>query len=407
LNNLKNLPRAALLVAVVAIAAGAGFYMLSSHSDPDHAHFDVSSQARKPGTFKPSDSEWATLGTETVEQREFRSENITEGKIAIDEDRATPIFSPYSGRVTKLVAKPGDVVQRGQPLLVIETTDAVQGLNDFMSAVSAVNKARSQLKLAETVDTRARDLYAGKATPLKDVQQAQADLITAQNDMRSATTALDAARNRLRLLGRSEEQISTFQETGKISSETSLIAPIDGTVVQRKVGPGQFISNSATDPVFVLGDLSTVWLVAYVRETDALKIEYGQDLNFTVLGYPGRVFKAKINYIAAALDPAGHRLMVRATVDNADGALKPEMFANVTIFTSADNRGVAAPRAALIYDGSSVSAWIVRNDKSIEKRQIKTGEISGGLIQVLEGLSPGERVITKGTLFIDRAATGS
>src|SRR6185369_6191693 len=149
---------------------------------------------------------------------------------AIDEDRATPIFSPYSGRVTKLVAKPGDVVQRGQPLLTIETADAVQGLNDFMSAVAAVNKARSQLRLAETVDTRARDLYAGKATPLKDVQQAQADLVTAQNDMRSATTALDAARNRLRLLGRSDEQINAFQETGKISSETSLVAPIDGTV---------------------------------------------------------------------------------------------------------------------------------------------------------------------------------
>ena len=408
MQSLRKLPRTALLVAVVAIAAGAGFYVLKSRSDaPDPARFDVSSQARKPGTFKPSESEWATLGTETVEQRVFHAETVTEGKIAIDEDRATPIFSPYSGRVTKLIAKPGDTVKRGQSLLTIETTDAVQGLNDFMAAVAAVNKARSQLKLAETVDTRARDLFAGKATPLKDVQQAQADLVTAQNDMRTATTALDAARNRLRLLGRSDEQINSFQDTGKISSETSLIAPIDGTIVQRKVGPGQFISNSASDPVFVLGDLSTVWLVAYVRETDALKIDHGQDLSFTVLGYPGRQFKAKVNYIAAALDPTGHRLMVRATVDNADGALKPEMFANVTILTSSDNRGVAAPRVALIYDGSSVSVWVVRNDKSIEKRQVKTGDISGSLIQILEGVSPGERVITKGTLFIDRAATGS
>ena len=159
--------------------------------------------------------------------------------------------------------------------------------------------------------------------------------------------------------------------------------------------------------MFVLGDLSTVWLVAYVRETDALKVEQGQDLNFTVLGYPGRVFKAKINYVAAALDPTGHRLMVRATVDNGDGVLKPEMFANVTIFTAADNRGVAAPRIALIYDGGAVSVWVVRNDKSIEKRSVKTGEISGSMIQVLEGLSPGERVITKGNLFIDRAASAS
>ena len=369
---------------------------------------DISSQERRQaGSYRPSESDWATVNVEQVVQREFRAENITEGKIAIDEDRSTPIFSPYAGRVTKLLAKPGDSVKRGQPMLVVETTDAVQGLNDFMSAVAAINKARSQLKLAETVEKRNTDLYAGKATPLKDLQQAQADLVSAQNDMRSAATALDAARNRLRLLGRSDEQISAFQETGKISSETSLVAPLDGTVVQRKVGPGQYIASSAPDPVFVLGDLSSVWLVAYVRETDALKVAQGQDLNFTVLGYPDRVFTAKINYVSASLDPATHRLMVRASVDNADGVLKPEMFANVTIFTSSDNRGVAAPREALIYNGSLVSVWVVHPDKSIEKRQVKTGDISGGLIQVVEGLSPGERVITKGTLFIDRAATGS
>ena len=405
LKNPKNAARGVALVAVVAIAAGAGFYLWKSTPSSTTTRFDISSQSRRmAGTFKPSDSDWATLGTEVVEPREFRAENNTEGKISIDEDRSTPIFSPYSGRVTKLLAKPGDNVKRGQPLLVVETTDAVQGLNDFMSAVAAVNKTRSQLKLAETVEKRNTDLYAGKATPLKDLQQAQADLVTAQNDLRSATTALDAARNRLRLMGRSDEQISSFQETGKISSETYLVAPIDGTVVQRKVGPGQFISSSAPDPVFTLGDLSTVWLIAYVRETDALKIADGQDIDFAVLGYPDRVFKAKINYVSAALDPTGHRLTVRATVDNADGALKPEMFANVKIFTSADNRGVAASREALIYDGSMVSVWVVLSDKSIEKRQVKTGEISGGKIQILDGLSSGDRIITKGTLFIDRAA---
>ena len=401
--------RVAALAALVAVAAGAGVYVLkTSRGTAVLAPSDISSQERRQaGSYRPSESDWATVNVEQVVQREFRAENITEGKIAIDEDRSTPIFSPYAGRVTKLLAKPGDSVKRGQPMLVVETTDAVQGLNDFMSAVAAINKARSQLKLAETVEKRNTDLYAGKATPLKDLQQAQADLVSAQNDMRSAATALDAARNRLRLLGRSDEQISAFQETGKISSETSLVAPLDGTVVQRKVGPGQYIASSAPDPVFVLGDLSSVWLVAYVRETDALKVAQGQDLNFTVLGYPDRVFTAKINYVSASLDPATHRLMVRASVDNADGVLKPEMFANVTIFTSSDNRGVAAPREALIYNGSLVSVWVVHPDKSIEKRQVKTGDISGGLIQVVEGLSPGERVITKGTLFIDRAATGS
>jgi cobalt-zinc-cadmium efflux system membrane fusion protein len=406
--NSRRLPRLIALAALVAIAAGGGAFVFSKRNDAVRVPSDVSAQERRQaGSYKPTDADWATVSVEEVKQREFRAENITEGKIAIDEDRSTPVFSPYAGRVTKLLAKPGDTVKRGQPMLVVETTDAVQGLNDFMSAIAVVNKARSQLKLAETVEKRNTDLYAGRATPLKDLQQAQADLLAAQNDMRSAETALDAARNRLKLLGRSDEQISAFQETGKITSETSLVAPLDGTVVQRKVGPGQYITSSAPDPVFVLGDLSTVWLIAYVRETDALKVEQGQDLNFTVLGYPERVFKAKIAYVAASLDPATHRLMVRASVDNADGALKPEMFANVTIFTSTDKRGVAAPREALIYNGSLISLWVVHPDKSIEKRQVKTGDISGGFIQVLEGLSPGERVITRGTLFIDRAATGS
>jgi cobalt-zinc-cadmium efflux system membrane fusion protein len=406
--NSRRLPRLIALAALVAIAAGGGAFVFSKRNDAVRVPSDVSAQERRQaGSYKPTDADWATVSVEEVKQREFRAENITEGKIAIDEDRSTPVFSPYAGRVTKLLAKPGDTVKRGQPMLVVETTDAVQGLNDFMSAIAVVNKARSQLKLAETVEKRNIDLYAGRATPLKDLQQAQADLLAAQNDMRSAETALDAARNRLKLLGRSDEQISAFQETGKINSETSLVAPLDGTVVQRKVGPGQYITSSAPDPVFVLGDLSTVWLIAYVRETDALKVEQGQDLNFTVLGYPERVFKAKIAYVAASLDPATHRLMVRASVDNADGALKPEMFANVTIFTSTDKRGVAAPREALIYNGSLISLWVVHPDKSIEKRQVKTGDISGGFIQVLEGLSPGERVITRGTLFIDRAATGS
>ena len=283
--------RVAALAALVAVAAGAGVYVLkTSRGTAVLAPSDISSQERRQaGSYRPSESDWATVNVEQVVQREFRAENITEGKIAIDEDRSTPIFSPYAGRVTKLLAKPGDSVKRGQPMLVVETTDAVQGLNDFMSAVAAINKARSQLKLAETVEKRNTDLYAGKATPLKDLQQAQADLVSAQNDMRSAATALDAARNRLRLLGRSDEQISAFQETGKISSETSLVAPLDGTVVQRKVGPGQYIASSAPDPVFVLGDLSSVWLVAYVRETDALKVAQGQDLNFTVLGVHRKV----------------------------------------------------------------------------------------------------------------------
>ena len=112
---------------------------------------------------------------------------------------------------------------------------------------------------------------------------------------------------------------SAFQASGKISSETPIYAPLSGTVVQRKVGPGQYVSYTSTgavDPVFTIGNLSTVWLVAYVRESEAPKVRVGQQLDFTVLAYPKTTFKANIDHVAASLDPNMRRLMVRATIDN-------------------------------------------------------------------------------------------
>lgn len=276
--------------AVLALLAGTGFAFTRMSGAPQD-QLELSSQSRngRGSRYTPTTAEWASLTVEPVTERVFRAENITEGKIAVDEDRSTPVFSPYIGRVTKLLARPGEQVIQGQPLLVIEATDTVQSQNDFVAALAALNKARSQLELAQLQDRRAKDLFEGKAAPLKDYQQSQATLVGAQNDMRSAVTALEAARNRLRILGFNDEAISQVEDKGRISPDTRVLAPIAGTVVQRKVGPGQYISAGATDPVFVIGDLSTVWLTAYVRETEAAAVALGQDLSFTVLSSPGRV----------------------------------------------------------------------------------------------------------------------
>jgi len=232
-------------------------------------------------------------------------------------------------------------------------------------------------------------------------------LTTAQNDVRSAETALEAAHNRLRILGRSEEQITSFQETRQISADTPIYSPIEGTVVQRKVGPGQFISSGASDPVFVIGDLSTVWLLAFVRETEASGVAVGQDITFSLLAMPGTQFKARIDYVAAAIDPATRRLLVRATIDNKDGVFKPEMFANVTIYSGGDHASVGVPKQALIYEGERVRLWVARDDKSIELRNVETGLTNGNLVEVRTNLKAGEKVVTRGSLFIDRAASGS
>lgn len=391
--------------AVILVAGG---YAYTQMSAPPQKHSDVSSQSRKnPQRYTPSATEWASLTIEPVTVKSFRSESVTEGKIAVDEDKSTPIFSPYAGRVTKLLAKPGDQVVKGQSLFVVEAADTVGAQNDFVAAVTAANKAKSQFDLATIQDKRAKDLFEGKAVPLKDYQQAQATLLQAQNDQRTADTALEAARNRMRILGLTEEAITAFQEKGRINPETTVFSPLAGTVVQRKVGPGQFISAGASDPVFVIGDLSTVWLNAYVRETEAAFVQVGQEMTFTALALPGRVMTGRIDYVATALDPSTRRLLVRATLNNGNGLLKPEMFTTVTIYAPGEQPTVGVPKTALIYEGDQVRVWVANEDKTIELRTIKTGMTNAGLVEVFGNLRPGEKIVTRGSLFIDRVASAS
>src|SRR6266545_5943597 len=157
--------RWAMAVTLVALA-GAGVYGFAKIGGTKAGHSEVSSQSRKGlQRYTPSPAEWASLTIQPVTERGFRAEHVTEGKIAIDEDRSTPVFSPYAGRVTKLLARPGDSVTQGQPLFVIEAADTVQTQNDFIAAMTAMNKAKSALALDEIQNKSASDLFEGKEVP--------------------------------------------------------------------------------------------------------------------------------------------------------------------------------------------------------------------------------------------------
>jgi membrane fusion protein, heavy metal efflux system len=374
---------------------------------------EATTQGRREGAFYyPTPKQWASLTTAPVTEVVFRTEHLTEGKIGVDEDRATLVFSPYSGRVTKLLAKPGDTVKAGQPLFVVEAPDMVQAQNDFITAISNLNKARSALELAKIVEQQNKTLFESRAGPLRDLQQSQAAARAAENDVRSSQTSLEMTRNRLRILGMTDDEITKFSDTGAVSPQMTIYSPIAGTVIQRKVGPGQYVNTSsqntsASDPTFIIGDLSTVWLIAYVRESDAPSVQVGQAVHFTVLAYPNRVFPANISFVATSLDTGTRRLLVRATIDNSQHLLRPEMFASVTILTGEGDRSPGIPRDAVIYDGKATHVWVARDDKSVERRDIKTGLSNGQMIQVIEGLHDGESVVSKGSLFVDRAAAGS
>ena len=217
------------------------------------------------------------LNVVKVELYPFRDQKAAVGQIAFNEDTSTPVFTPFTGRVTRLIAKVGDRVKRGDPLFEIDSPEVVQPQNDFIVALADLNKARSQLNLAQIVEKRHRELYEAKAGPLKEWQQAQADLISAQNDLRSSETALDAVRNRLSILGLTEAEIVSLAEKGTIRRTTAISAPIDGTVIARKVGPGQYVRNDPGEALYTIADLSTVWLKAYVPEGDIPVVRVGQE----------------------------------------------------------------------------------------------------------------------------------
>lgn len=362
---------------------------------------------RPDGKLRLTASQWETVTVQPVEQHVFRSEFRTEGKIAIDQNLSTRIFAPYAGRVTELMVASGDHVQKGQLLFVIAAADSLDAQKDFVVALTTRNKAGSQVNLAQIVERRMSSLAKDRAASQREWQESQANLTGAENDLRSAEIALQAARNRLRLVGKTDAEIDAFEKTGALTPDAPVYAPLAGTVLQRKIGIGQYVSAGAgdSDPALLIGDTSKVWIVAYVRETDVAKVQIGERLLFKVMAQPDHAFETRIDYVAPGIDPDNRRLLVRATVDNADGLLKPEMFASVTIVDSDGEPMPAVPLEAVIYEGSNAHVWVVGDDQYIELRSIKLGQSSGRLIQVLDGLQLGEKIVTRGSLFIDRMAS--
>jgi cobalt-zinc-cadmium efflux system membrane fusion protein len=307
-------------------------------------------------------------------------------------------------RIVRWLKAEGDAVVQGEPLLEVETTDLAGAANDLLSALDAANKARATLEQAQREERRQNSLFSARAAPERDVEQARVAATNAADDLRSAEATLAAARDKLRVLGRSQDQIRRIEATRMVDAVVPVTSPIAGTVVQRRVGPGQWLSTGGSDPIFTIADLSTVWLVAAVRERDAPMVRLDQPVEVTVGALPDRRFDAKITSIGAGLDPTTRRLTVRAEVQDPEHLLKPEMFATFHIALGEPRRSVAVPVGAVIHRGSEASVWVALDGNRFILRRITLGMRSGDMLEVAEGLNAGERVVTGGALFIDRAA---
>lgn len=367
----------------------------------------ATSLASAEGTMKGKDfvrvvaDQMHQLEVVKVESYAFLDQRSAVGQIAFNEDASTIVLTPFSGRVTRLIAKVGDQVKRGDPLLEIDSPEQVPPQNDFIAAQTARNKARSQLDLARIVEKRARDLYEGKAAPFKDLQQAEAQLAGAESDMRSAETALEAVRIRLRILGRTDAEVIELEQQGTISRVTRIPAPIDGTVISRKVGPGQYVKADSGEALYVIADLSTMWLKAQIFEQDIAFVRVGQEIEAKVTAAPDRVFKARIANISSASEMTTRRVVVRSQIDNPDGVLKSEMFASFKIGSAEPSATSAVPTVAVIREGDVATVWVETEPMLFKRRVVEIGVQQNGLTQIRNGLAVGEVVVARGAIFVD------
>ena len=340
-----------------------------------------------------SDAQRRSIGIERIGSALFHSQVRTDGRIVFNGDRLTPVYSPYSGRVTRVIAPLGALLRQGQALFELDASEYAQGQSELLAA-------HAQLKLALANEQRRHASYDIHGASLQDWQQAQSDLAAAQ-------AAAAAARNRLRILGQSEAQIDALLASGtRPQARVTAAAPLAGVVVDRQLGPGQYLQAGASSAVYTIADLSSLWLLASVREADAAAVHVGQPVTVYVTAMPDREFSTRVSYVAPTVDPATRRVVVHAMLDNAQGALRPEMLANAEIQTSDDLPSPAVPRQAVIYEGDRARVWVMSSDHDVALRQIRLGRERDDRLEVLQGLGVGERVVTRGALFIDRAASG-
>jgi cobalt-zinc-cadmium efflux system membrane fusion protein len=331
----------------------------------------------------------------------FRAQTSAIGQIGYNENASTIVLTPFSGRVTRLIARLGDQVKRGDPLLEIDSPEQFVQQNDFIAAQTAKRKASSQHGLAQIQESRVRGLHEGKAAPSKDLQQAEAQLAAAENDLRAADAAFEAARVRLRILGRSDAEILRLEQTGGLSRVTTITAPIDGTVVARKIGPGQYVKADSSDGLYTIADLSTMWLKAQIFEQDIVQVRVGQEIEARVTALPDKTFKARIDAINSASDLTTRRVVVRAEIENADGLLRAEMFAMFRISIDDGSKSPAVPTNAVIREGDVATVWVETEPRLFTRRVVDIGIQQDGLTQIRSGLESGELVVARGAIFVD------
>jgi membrane fusion protein, heavy metal efflux system len=363
----------------------------------------------KPMAVPPPPNTADVVAVTAEQLRQFRIETPVErkvsmvreatGKVAFNEDNATPVFSPYTGRIVRLLVKPGDPVRRGTPLVEIDTPDIVAAESDLLTGKATLAKAVATHRQAERIRDRLKRLVAGEAAPVKDLEQATTDAQNAENDVRAAEAAAEAAQQRLTVFGKTPEEIQKIVTTRQVDRIAKIFSPIPGTVIARKAGPGQYVRPDASDPIFAIADLSSMWLLADVYETDVAGVRLNESVQVSVIAFANEKFSARVSYIAPSVDPTTRRVPVRCVVANPGQRLKPEMFASFRI-ANLNASALTVSQKAVVRDNERKVVWVLRDGKELVRRSVETGLEQDGWVEIRSGLQPGDRVISDGALFV-------
>ncbi len=343
------------------------------------------SVADTPTLFTIPQDQMSHVQVVTVQPSKITRTLRLTGAVAFNAFKTTPVITQIGGPVSRILVVPGQQVREGEPMLEVSSPDYSLLLATYLKAQDAVN-------LANKSYVRAQDLYEHKAIAEKDLQQAESDRNQAQAD-------LNASEQAMKILG-----IKNPADLAKApaSAQVPLLAPIGGEVVERLVSPGQVL-QAGTTQAFTISDLSTVWVLANVYQADLAFVHNGDDVVVQTDAYPDR-FHGKISFVSPELDPNTRTLQARIVVDNPGEKLKRDMYVTATVTAGTIANAIAVPDASVLRDDENQPfVYVATGSNQFGRRSVDIGDSENGQTQILKGLSPGEKVVGNGSLFLQFA----
>jgi len=326
---------------------------------------------------------------DTIGTYQFPVEKEAVGNIDYDEDLSVQVFPPYQGKLLKTFAHLGDDVKKGQSLYTVDSPDLVQGESALIGDAATLELTTKEL-------ARAKELYA------TNVGVSQRELEQAINDEQTAEGALKAARDAIRIFGKSDSDIDAIIKTRKVDSTLVVSSPMSGQITSMTAPPGMLVQPGSPPAPYSVSDLSLKWILANVSESDAPLYRAGQQVKYNVMAFPGRTFIGKIAKVYPNVDPNTHRLAIRCEVADPDHELNPGMLANFVIRVKDPVESPSIPVNGVVRNGDGThSAWVTTDRHHFAERLVTIGLERDGRYQILEGLQAGELAVTDGAIFLN------